>query len=134
MRMSPDVGTSSPTIMRANVDLPEPLSPTMASVSPCFNASVTSLTALISWLRPPNRDHSPPKVLLRLFTLIASMVSVMCRDIPPHRQTAMRGSHRGMSIHGTSRSRRHSAVSYRDASDSRLRFVLGQSPRPPLHT
>jgi hypothetical protein len=33
--MVPVVGSSSPTSIRASVDLPQPLSPTMPSVSPC---------------------------------------------------------------------------------------------------
>ena len=45
MRTSPALGGSSPTTMRATVDLPEPDSPTRAKVSPRWIVKPTPSTA-----------------------------------------------------------------------------------------
>src|SRR5215813_8419847 len=45
--MSPEVGSSRSSNIRPIVDLPEPLSPTSASVCPCGISKLTSSTALL---------------------------------------------------------------------------------------
>src|SRR4051794_16856231 len=47
MRMSPAVMSSSPTIMRSNVDLPQPDGPTRIMNSPSSISSSTSFTASV---------------------------------------------------------------------------------------
>ena len=44
-RITPLLGSISRTIIRASVDLPQPDSPTMPSVSPACNANETPSTA-----------------------------------------------------------------------------------------
>ncbi len=46
MENVPDVGFSTMAIMRARVDLPQPDSPTTASVLPALSAKLTPSTAL----------------------------------------------------------------------------------------
>ena len=53
-RISPASGCSSRMMLRPVVDLPQPDSPTSASVSPCRTVSVTCSTA---WMRPARRNH-----------------------------------------------------------------------------
>ena len=48
MRMSPEVGASSPTIMFSVVDLPQPDGPSNAMVSPSSQARDMSSTAMSS--------------------------------------------------------------------------------------
>ena len=55
-RIVPAVGSSSLSISRAVVDLPQPDSPTMPSVSPLRTLSVTSSTACTS---PERRENTP---------------------------------------------------------------------------
>ena len=45
MNSSPEVGASISVMMRASVDLPQPLSPTIASVLPFSTVKLTPLTA-----------------------------------------------------------------------------------------
>ncbi len=50
---TPEVGSSRPSTMLAAVDLPEPDSPTSASVCPRLSVKLTSSTALKSVDAPP---------------------------------------------------------------------------------
>src|SRR3989449_8019821 len=50
-RMRPALGCSTPVTQLKNVDLPAPLGPMMARISPAGTAMLTSLSAV----RPPNR-------------------------------------------------------------------------------
>src|SRR4051795_2194799 len=63
MKMSPDVMSSSPTIIRSNVDFPHPDGPTRIMNSPSAISSVTSLTAL----------NPSPYSLLTFWILISAM-------------------------------------------------------------
>ena len=56
-RMVPEVGSISLVTRRTRVDLPQPLSPTMASVLPCSAVSSTLLSAPIE--RPVSYMESP---------------------------------------------------------------------------
>ena len=55
----PAVGSSSRTIVRPSVDLPQPDSPTSPSVSPSFTSKLTSSTACT---RPTSRCRSPFRI------------------------------------------------------------------------
>src|SRR5215831_2513694 len=63
-RMSPDVGRYSPRMSRPNVVLPDPVSPTSASVSPRLMASEIPSTALRVARRPPGRPWPVAKCLV----------------------------------------------------------------------
>src|SRR5215470_2546110 len=69
-RMSPDVGGYSPRIRRPNVVLPDPVSPTSASVSPRLMASEIPSTAL----SVGRRRAGPPWPVAKC--LVTSMVSM----------------------------------------------------------
>src|SRR5215831_3826142 len=70
-RMSPDVGRYSPRMSRPNVVLPDPVSPTSASVSPRLMASEIPSTAL----RVGRRRPGPPWPVAKY--LVTSMVSMI---------------------------------------------------------
>src|SRR5262249_2809272 len=70
-RMSPDVGRYSPRISRPNVVLPDPVSPTSASVSPRLMASEIPSTALSVGRRRP---ATPCPVAKCLVTSMVSMI------------------------------------------------------------
>ena len=57
MRSSPEVGGSISVMMRASVDLPQPLSPTIASVLP---RSTEKLTPLTAWIVLAFENRPPP--------------------------------------------------------------------------
>src|SRR5438093_3885311 len=54
-RMRPALGCSTPVTQLKNVDLPAPLGPMMARISPAGTAMLTSLSAV----SPPNRMERP---------------------------------------------------------------------------
>src|SRR5215470_12478486 len=71
--MSPDVGRYRPSIRRPNVVLPDPVSPTSASVSPRWIASEIPSTAFRVARRPPG----PPWPVAKC--LVTSTVSMIGR-------------------------------------------------------
>ncbi len=65
MIMSPDVMSSSPTIIRSSVDFPQPDGPTRIMNSPSATSRLTSLTA----------GNPSPYRLTMFFIVISAMVS-----------------------------------------------------------
>ena len=55
---APEVGGSSPTTIRASVDLPDPDSPTSAKVSPLAMSNDTPSTAVRVFRPPPSSTRA----------------------------------------------------------------------------
>ncbi len=69
MSMSPSVMSSSPTIIRSNVDLPQPEGPTRMTNSPSSMSMLMSLTA-----------GNPSAYFLTMFFIsMAAIVSLLCQ-------------------------------------------------------
>ena len=88
-RIVPAVGSSSLSISRAVVDLPQPDSPTMPSVSPRRTLSVTSSTACTS---PARREKTPVatgKRFVRPSTSISGSPTTAHAPIPSRTRLAL---------------------------------------------
>ncbi len=67
--MSPASGSISRSTSRLTVDLPQPDSPTSASVLPASTLKLTPSTALTNAVGRPNSERSATKCLTRSFDL-----------------------------------------------------------------
>ena len=91
-RIVPAVGSSSLSISRAVVDLPQPDSPTMPSVSPRRTLSVTSSTACTSPALRENTPEATGKRLVSPSTSISGSLHALTRRPPA--ATAARSAQR----------------------------------------
>src|SRR5580704_13898422 len=86
--MSPDVGRYRPSIRRPNVVLPDPVSPTSASVSPRLMAREIPSTALRLARRPPGPPWPVAKCLVTATVSMIGGSAAAGAAAPPARLSA----------------------------------------------